>query len=114
MKITDQSKLLTLADASKHVPLHDGKRVNPSTIWRWCRIGIKSRSSDRVRLGHVRVGGRVYTSEEALGAFFHAVAEADLEYFQRQPVALPKRPTNKQRQRSIKRANDTLAKAGII
>lgn len=42
-----------------------GRRVNLSTVWRWCLKGVRGR-----RLESVAVGGRRYTSREALTRFF--------------------------------------------
>lgn len=108
------SKLLTLADATKRVPGRNGKRLDPSTIWRWCRIGIKSRSGDRIRLEHVRVGGRVFTTDDALSEFFARVAEADLAHFAAETVSPAQQPTHGQRRRSIERSEQTLRGAGIL
>ncbi len=68
---------LTLGQAAKRTP----GRPHASTIWRWCRKGVKTRRGDRVHLKHVRAGARVFTKEEWLTAFFEQVAEADVEHF---------------------------------
>ena len=39
------------------------------------------RHEDRIRLKHVRVGGRIMTTQADLVEFFEAVAEADTAYF---------------------------------
>lgn len=87
-------KLLTLAQAAKHLP----GRPSICTIWRWRNRGIKGR-----RLESVQVGGRVYTSLEAL-ARFAASASGD------QPAA-PR--TSSQRERAIARAERELDRAGV-
>lgn len=62
MPIDLQSEeLSSLTDAARALPAIDGKRPHPSTIWRWCRRGIRD-----IRLEHVRLGHRVCTSREAL------------------------------------------------
>ena len=73
----DFENLLSLAEAAKKIP----NRPSNSAIWRWCRKGLRSRSGQLIRLKHVRVGGRIYTSEPYVTDFFHAVAEADIAYF---------------------------------
>ena len=73
---------LTLTEAAKLLPTTDGKRVQPSTVWRWCRIGIKGRNGHRIRLEHSRLGRRVVTSRRSLDAFGAAIAQADEEHFQ--------------------------------
>ena len=57
---------ITLAEAAKLAP----GRPSACAVWRWCRIGIKSRNGQRIRLEHIRAGGRIFTSETALAAFF--------------------------------------------
>ncbi len=110
---SSDSDLINLTEATKRVPRNSGKRPNTSTIWRWCRRGIKSRNGNRITLAHVRVGGRIYTSDAALTDFFHAVAESDLDYFQREPLPQPIRASSKQRLRQIEQARKTLEAAGI-
>ena len=66
--------LLSLTDAAKAVPSLDGKRPHVSTIWRWCRKGIRG-----VQLEYVRLGHRVCTSEQALARFAQRLADADGE-----------------------------------
>ena len=100
-------ELLSLTDAAKALPPIDGKRPHISTIWRWCRRGVRG-----VRLEYVRLGHRVCTTREALGRFAQRLADAD-----EKPVAktstTPKRRTAKQRERDIARASRELERAGI-
>jgi len=56
---------LTLSEAGRKVG------VGPSTIWRWIDTG-----SHGVRLAHIRLGRRVYTSGLALERFGREVAAA--------------------------------------
>jgi hypothetical protein len=60
-------KLLSLGQACRVVP---GK-VNPSTIWRWHRLGVRG-----VKLETVVLGGRRFTSREAIGRFAQASTRA--------------------------------------
>lgn len=68
------SKYLTLGQAAQQTP----GRPSAGTIWRWARRGIRARDGNVVRLKHIRVGGRVYTTEQWLQQFFEQVAAADL------------------------------------
>ncbi len=70
---------LTLADAAKKCP----GRPSANAVWRWCRKGVKSRGGRIIRLQHIRVGGRIYTTAEALEKFFSGLADADSAYFDR-------------------------------
>jgi hypothetical protein len=71
----------------------------------------------RVRLEHVRVGGKIFTSAEALQNFFRSLAEADAAYFRDPPAPTtpenPISPTAEQRQHSMDRALAKLDAAGI-
>ncbi len=65
-------KLLSLTDAAKALPAIDGRRPHVSTMWRWCKKGVRG-----VRLEYVRLGHRVCTSMEALTRFSQRLAELD-------------------------------------
>ena len=101
--------LLSLTDATKSLPRVDGKRPHTSTLWRWCRRGLRG-----VRLEHVRVGNRVCTSAEALNRFVNALAAAD-----QVPDPVPDKPTlpanlvPSRRDEEIRRASAALEKHGI-
>ena len=68
---------ITLAQAAKLAP----SRPSSNSVWRWCRKGIKARNGQREYLGHVRVGGRIYTTAADVHEFFKKLADADQEYF---------------------------------
>lgn len=103
-------KVLSLTDASKALPKIDGKRLHISTLWRWCRKGIRGVQLDYIRLGH-----RVCTSAEALTRFTQQLAEVDHKPNPSQPPIpqQPKSRTDHQRKRDIDRAEAELAEAGI-
>ena len=112
------SPYLTLGQAAKRCP----GRPSTNAVWRWCRRGIKSRSGRRVKLGHVRVGGRIFVTQQSLDQFFKAVAAADAEHFNRsveigppskRPGSTHRRHLDRQRGRSIARAKAVLDQAGI-
>ena len=63
------SDILTLSQAARIVPALGGHHVHPSTLWRWCRIGVKARNGRRVKLRHGRLGRRVVIPREALDEF---------------------------------------------
>lgn len=68
---------ITLTEAANIAP----GRPSANCIWRWCRRGVLSRGGERVRLQHVRIGGRVYTTARWLEEFGRRLAEADAKYF---------------------------------
>lgn len=84
-------QLLTLAAAAQHLPT----RPHVSTIWRWAATG---------GLETVRLGGRVYTSAEALDRF--------AEHRGGRPKPSDSTPTPK-RQREIADAERKLRDAGM-
>ena len=101
---------ITLTEAAKLSP----GRPSSCAVWRWCRVGLKSRNGERIKLRHSRVGGRIFTTESDLSEFFRAVADADRQYFEADPPATSKPATNGQRQRSIASAEKKLQQAGIL
>ncbi|MCH8968605.1 MAG: helix-turn-helix domain-containing protein [Planctomycetes bacterium] len=84
-------QLLTLAEAARHLPT----RPHVSTVWRWAATG---------GLETVRLGGRVYTSAEALDRF------AEHRGGKRNP---PQSELTPQRQREIADAERKLRESGL-
>lgn len=101
---------------SKAAKLSPG-RPHTSAIWRWCRKGLKSRSGENIRLRHIRVGGKIYTTVEWLQDFFTTVAESDTKYFDSQKTHTCNRkkikPNKTQREREVHLAEIELEKYGI-
>jgi hypothetical protein len=87
-------KLVSFADAAKLLP----GRPHISTWQRWRLRGVRG-----IRLETVLIGGRRYTSREALARFFDAVTVASEE--KKPPVRTPT-----QRQRAITKAENELRK----
>lgn len=67
---------LTLSQAAALLPGHSS-----GSLWRWCRKGVEARSGGRVRLRHVRLGGRLYTRADWVDAFGAELAAADEGHF---------------------------------
>jgi len=62
---------IPFGQATSHVPSRKpGRRVHPSTLWRWSRHGIIGRDGSRVHLEVIQAGGTPCTSIEALQRFF--------------------------------------------
>lgn len=99
--------LLSLTDAARAVPPIDGRRPHVSTLWRWCRKGIRG-----IHLEYVRLGHRVCTTEESLARFAHRLADADSSPRSGE-TKQPKKRTPHTRQREIAQAELDLSKAGI-
>jgi hypothetical protein len=68
---------LTLGQIAAEVP----SRPHSSCVWRWCRRGVKSRSGERIRLEHVRIGGKIFSTAAWLNEFGRRLAEADAQHF---------------------------------
>ena len=113
MSISLQSEVcLSLTEAAKNVPPIDGRRPHASTVWRWCRKGLRG-----VRLEHTRLGHRVVTSAEALQRFTDSLAELDANQPDTRdrpvPTEVP-RPKPQCRARSIEKAKKKLRSVGIL
>lgn len=88
----NETRCLSLAETAAAAGRIAGKpRLSIPTAWRWCRIGIKSRAGHRIKLDHIRIGGRVMVPAGALEVFFKAVADADSAHFDRpaEPAPIP-------------------------
>lgn len=68
---------ITLTEVAKTLP----GRPTANCVWRWCRRGVLARNGERVRLEHVRLGGRIFTTRRWLDEFGRTLAEADTRYF---------------------------------
>ncbi len=72
--------VLTLSQAARRLPKLGKNHVSPTTVWRWCRKGIRG-----VHLEYACVGRRIVTSREAMTRFAGALAEADRPLNQPEP-----------------------------
>jgi hypothetical protein len=100
--ITFQDKLLTFADASKFLRTRLKIKTHPITLFRWATKG-----ADGVRLETIRVGRKIFTSEESLLDFFHRRTNRE------GLNVLPAHKTRRQRQAQQKHVERELVKAGI-
>jgi len=92
--------VVSLSEATRHLPRRRGKWPHVSCLYRWTQRGCKG-----IRLETIQIGGTRCTSVEALQRFFEALTA---------PTA-PAAPTttSRARQRSIAQAEADLADAGI-
>lgn len=98
-----------VGELPKHIPTaRGGRRVNVSTVIRWCLKGVRG-----VRLESVVVGGRRYTDRAAIARFIAATTAA------RQPPPDPVAvrqlplPLIHDRGAAIAVAQEGLARAGV-
>lgn len=82
-------KWLTLGKATSYAP----GRPSANCLWRWCRKGVLARDGSRVKLQHVRAGGRVFTTAAWVEEFATALAHADAAYFDTKHVKTPSAAT---------------------
>ncbi len=75
--------LIPLPDTPPLIP----GRPHVSAVWRWCRRGVLARSGERVRLEHVRMGGKLFTSKAWIDTFARTLAAADTAYFDQRSEA---------------------------
>lgn len=74
---THEDAHLSLTDVAKIVP----GRPSANCVWRWCRRGVLARSGERIRLRHVRIGGKIFTTRRWLEDFGRELAAEDAKYF---------------------------------
>jgi hypothetical protein len=112
--LTDET-LVTLTEATRHIPCREGKRLHSSTIWRWHAKGVRTRSGRRVRLEALRLGGRVWTSVQAIERFGIELAEANMIDGEQDSLRAPRprTPSEAQRAAEIARAAAECEDAGI-
>ena len=112
---------LTMTEAAKIAP----GRPSTNCIWRWCRRGVLARTGERVRLQHVRIGGKIFTMARWLDEFGSHLAEADAVHFslsEDDSCPPPSRPSRRNahrerfdqhRRESIEHADQELRNAGL-
>lgn len=113
---------ITLTAVAKIAP----GRPSPNAVWRWCRRGVQARNGQRVRLEHIRVGGKIFTTRGWLDEFGRKLADADRRYFDlneaiaESSAPAPPRPDRRKRsrvdedrRRAIADAERELDEAGI-
>ena len=101
----------SLSEIARFLPPYQGRRIHPSTLWRWHSKGIRG-----VRLDTLRLGGRILCSVEAVTRFAAKLTELDQQPADDDPPAevrqKAKRRTPIQRERDLARARKEL-EAGI-
>jgi hypothetical protein len=95
-------EMLTLSGAAKRLP----NRPSASSLWRWCRKGIRGH-----RLEYIRIGSKIFTTFGALNRFFSVLADSDeLSSSVRRPYV---KPTTAARDKAIQQAAKVLDNDGI-
>jgi hypothetical protein len=98
---------INLATAARQIPpARNGKKTHVGTILRWIMSGAKRPDGEKVRLEAIRVGGRWFTSHEALKRFAEALTPSFGD-------TTPTPATPGKRRRAAERAAKELEKVGI-
>jgi Protein of unknown function (DUF1580)/Helix-turn-helix domain len=66
----EKEELLTISEASKEFPI----RPHTTTVWRWVHRGING-----TKLESIKIGGRRYTSKEAINRFISETSASQIE-----------------------------------
>lgn len=121
MTTIQPDQYLSLSDVAKLAP----GRPSTNCVWRWCRKGVKARSSERIRLQHIRIGGQIYTAQPWLAEFGAKLADADARYFELCELTNCKRARQRsyvaggiprgemQQRKTIEATEQALSEAGI-
>ena len=75
-------EFMTLSDAGRRLP----GRPHASTVWRWCRVGVRG-----VRLRYRRLGRRIVVCPAALDEFTRRLAALDEAQHHAAPAPSPAR-----------------------
>ncbi len=78
-----QDGLISLGKAARSLPGNPA----PTSVWRWCRKGVRAANGERVRLEHCRYGKRLFTTNSWLSDFAARLAANDVAYFEGKEAA---------------------------
>ncbi|PCJ55916.1 MAG: hypothetical protein COA73_13220 [Candidatus Hydrogenedentota bacterium] len=98
---------MTLAETCRYLPQIYGKTLSPSTIWRWCRKGVRG-----VYLEYIRLGNSILVSPDAIQRFTENLASKDAS--NPPPTPVIKTSTQKHRQADIDHARKTLNRERLL
>jgi uncharacterized protein DUF1580 len=105
--LSTETRIPLAVAASETPPGRNGKRTHLSTILRWILTGAKAPDGSRVRLEAIRLGGRWFTTREALQRF----AERLTPRLDGNNQPTPRGP--EERRRASERAATELDKLGV-
>lgn len=107
MLATEQG--MTFSESARWLGERHGRKITPSTVWRWARVGVRGQ-----KLESRLLGGMFLTSIEALDRFSKALAEAAPEPRRHSRTeSSPRGRTARQREHAIAQAERRLDHAGI-
>jgi hypothetical protein len=91
--LTRENLISFVQAARRFPPARLDRPVSASTIWRWCRKGVKVPGGGTLRLECIRVSGRWLTSVEAISRF----AARQTPPAENDPPPVPRPPGRRQR-----------------
>jgi hypothetical protein len=105
--LASETKIPLARVAAEIPPARGGRKTHISTVLRWITRGARAPDGTRVKLEAIRLGGRWFTTRQALARF----AEALTPRLDSAPAAAP-RPRSR-RQRASDRAAAELERLGL-
>lgn len=115
--VQETGRFMTLAEVAKYVG-NGEKRPHISSVWRWCRIGVKGK-----KLEYLRMGNRILVRPESVDIFGKELAKLDQETpllsvptpRTTPPAKRGRKPRSPEaRARSIKAAEERLRARGVL
>ncbi len=106
-------QIIRLNDVADWLPRRaPGRKVSQVTLWRWATKGVRGVDGRRVRLETIKLGGRRYTSVEAVERF---AAALDGRAWRRRRAkhTAGRRRSEAAAARDLRQAEEVLAEAGF-
>ena len=101
-----EEECLSFAQAARRLPsVREGESASQYTVARWALKGLRSNSGKCVLLEKIRIGGRNFTSMEALKRFFDKLNDA--------PAASKSRKRKSAEER-VDEAKEILRRRGLL
>jgi hypothetical protein len=114
-----EKHLMSLGEATKHLPTSNGKSISTQSLWRWCSKGVNGH-----RLRHYRFGKRIAVTLDDLLEFGELIAR---EHIQDKSVSVLTQPpasvsvkrngnrrTPEEREKAVQSAEKYLIDTGLL
>ncbi|NLS92124.1 MAG: DUF1580 domain-containing protein [Planctomycetaceae bacterium] len=101
-----EEEYLSFAQAARRLPsVREGGSTSQYTVARWALKGLRSDSGEHVLLEKIRIGGRNFTSMEALNRFFDKLNDGP---------AASKSKKQKSAEEKVDEAKEILRRRGLL
>ena len=87
----------------KLLPTFNGKSISRRTAWRWCLVGVRG-----VVLETILIGGRRWTSEQAISAFIEQLSSKPRSVRRKPELRVSPRYRQAEAERASRRAAELL------